>query len=121
MKDFWLRLSFAGAILGAVAVLPPKAYVQETDGAPASARAQHENEAAMPASGAATTKDVKVFSGNILRENNELILEDPVTKVTHKLDDQTQAKQFLGKRVKVTGKLDANTNTIQVERIDPLA
>jgi len=75
----------------------------------------------MPASGAATTKDVKVFSGNILRENNELILEDPVTKVTHKLDDQTQAKQFLGKRVKVTGKLDANTNTIQVERIDPLA
>ena len=117
MKKFWLRLSFAGAILVAVAVLPPKAYAQEADGAPA----QHENEAAIPASGAATTKDVKVFSGNILRENGELVLEDPVTKVTHKLDDQTQAKQFLGKRVKVTGKLDANTNTIQVGRIDPLA
>jgi hypothetical protein len=121
MKQFWLCLSFAVTILAAVAVLPPKAYAQKTDGAPASTRAQQESEAAMPASGAATTEASKAFSGNILRENSELMLEDPVTKVTRKLDDQTKAKQFLGKRVKVTGKLDANTNTIHVEKIEPLA
>ncbi|MGA8270638.1 MAG: DUF5818 domain-containing protein [Candidatus Sulfotelmatobacter sp.] len=119
MKKFWLRLSFAAAILAAVAVLPPKAYAQETDNAAVAAPTQHRNEADMPASGAKTTEDIKAFSGNILRDNGELVLEDSATKVTHRLDDETKAKEFLGKRVRVTGKLDANTNTIQVEKIEP--
>jgi|SRR5271156_1136486 len=119
MKKFWLCLSLVVTILAAVAVLPPKACAQETDNAPVAAQGQDRNEADIPASGAPTTEDIKAFSGNILRENSELILEDPVTKVTHKLDDETKAKQFVGKRVKVTGKLDSNTNTIQVEKIVP--
>jgi hypothetical protein len=76
-----------------------------------------QNDGQIPASGEATTQEAKAFSGNIVKENGKLVLKDPVTKVTYKLDDATKAKQYEGKRVKVTGKLDMNTNTIRVETI----
>jgi hypothetical protein len=34
------------------------------------------------------------------------------------LSDNAKAGQFNGKQVKVTGKLDKNSNTIEVERIE---
>jgi hypothetical protein len=78
---------------------------------------QQQNDGQIPASGEATTEEAKSFSGNIVKENGKLVLKDPVTKVTYKLDDAAKAKQYEGKRVKVTGKLDMNTNTIRVETI----
>jgi hypothetical protein len=36
----------------------------------------------------------------------------------YKLDDQTKAKQFVGKDVKVLGSLDRQNNQIHVESID---
>lgn len=72
----------------------------------------------IPASGEATTEEAKSFSGNIVKENGKLVLKDPVTKVVYKLDDAAKAKQYEGKRVKVTGKLDMNSNTIRVETIE---
>ena len=74
----------------------------------------------MPASGEATVHEAKTFSGNIVKENGGLVLKDPVTKVSYKLSNQPKAKQYVGKQVKVTGKLDTNSNTIQVEVIEPL-
>ena len=53
-----------------------------------------------------------------MKENGELVLKDLVTKVIYKLNDAAKAKQYVGKRVKVTGKLDTNSNTIQVESIE---
>jgi len=32
-----------------------------------------------------------------------------------------KAKQYVGKQVKVTGKLDADSNTIQVQDIEPIS
>jgi hypothetical protein len=81
---------------------------------------QQPHEAQMPASGDATTREAKTFSGNIVRENGALMLKDPVTKVSYKLNDPSKAKQYLGKQVKVSGKLDMNSNTIQVDTIEPL-
>lgn len=72
----------------------------------------------MPASGETTTQALKYYSGNIIRENGEIVLQDPVTKVIHKLDDPAKAKGYIGKRVKITGKLDTNTNVIQVEKVE---
>ena len=86
--------------------------------APSGEPQQHPNEAHMPASGEATTQDVKYYSGNIIQDNGEVVLQDPVTKVIHKLDDPAKAEGYIGKRVKVTGKLDTNTNVIQVEKIE---
>jgi hypothetical protein len=79
----------------------------------------HANDAQIPASGAITTHQAKIFSGNIVKENGELVLKDPVTKVSYKLSDQTKAKPYLGKQVKITGKLEINSNTIRVDGIEP--
>ena len=46
------------------------------------------------------------------------MLKDPVTKVVYKLDDPAKARQYVGKQVKVTGKLEMNSNTIRVESIE---
>lgn len=79
------------------------------------------NEAQMPASGAATVQPARTFSGRIVKENGELVLQDPVTKVSHKLSDASKAKKYLDQPVKITGKLDKNTNTIHIESIGPAA
>jgi hypothetical protein len=52
------------------------------------------NGAPMPASGAATTRPAEVFSGRIVEENGEWVLQDPVTKVIRKLDDPAKAKRY---------------------------
>jgi hypothetical protein len=75
----------------------------------------------MPASGDTTTHEAQTFSGRIEKEKGEVVLKDPVTKVSYKLDNTAKAKQFMGKQVKVTGKLDMNSNTIQVDGIEPLS
>jgi predicted RNA-binding protein len=55
-----------------------------------------------------------------VKENGQLVLKDPVTKVSYKLDDAAKARDFLGKQVKVTGKLEMDSNTIRVESIEPI-
>jgi len=45
------------------------------------------------------------------------LLKDPVTKLNYQLDDHGTAKKFIGKRVKVMGKLE-KSNTIQVSSIE---
>jgi hypothetical protein len=47
------------------------------------------------------------------------VSKDPLTKVVCKLDDGDKAKQFLGKRVKIMGKLQMNSNKILMEGIEP--
>ncbi len=99
----------------------------DQDPAPASPRRSdtkavpqsHANEAEMPASGGITTHEAKTYSGNVVKENGVLVLKDPVTKVSYKLSDQGKAKPYAGKKVKVTGKLDTNSNTIHVDGIEP--
>lgn len=106
MKRFLLRLSLAAALTLVVVV------------GEGPARAQQQNEGQIPASGEATTQEAKSFSGKIVRENGKLVLKDPVTKVIYKLDDPAKARQYVGKRVKVTGKLEMDSNTIRVESIE---
>jgi hypothetical protein len=80
-----------------------------------------QNEAQMPASGDTTTHEAKTFSGRIVERNGDLLLQDPVTKVSYKLNDRSKVKQYVGKQVKVSGKLDTNRNTIQVDSIEPMS
>jgi hypothetical protein len=65
--------------------------------------------------------DVQTFTGEIVKSGGKLVLKNSVTKSTYMLDDQDEAKQFAGKEVKVTGTLDAETNTILVATIEPRA
>jgi hypothetical protein len=64
------------------------------------------------------TQDELAFTGRIEQEKGSLLLKDPVTKLNYQLDDQGIAKKFIGKQVKVKGKLEMKTNTIQVSTIE---
>jgi len=132
MKKFFLHCSLAAAVSLLTLALTPLTHAQQADQdrAPATpqqtdpAAAQQQqtnNEAQMPASGDTTTHEAQTFSGRIEKEKGEVVLKDPVTKVSYKLDNTAKAKQFMGKQVKVTGKLDMNSNTIQVDGIEPLS
>jgi hypothetical protein len=75
----------------------------------------------MPSSGDTTTQEAKTFTGRIVKENGEVVLKDPITKISYKFDNPAKAKQYMGKEVKVTGKLDMNSNTIQIASIELLS
>jgi uncharacterized protein YdeI (BOF family) len=60
----------------------------------------------------------KPFNGTIVKEKGKLVLKDSTTSMSYQLDDQDKAKEFEGKQVKVTGKLDVNANLIHVENIE---
>ncbi len=130
MKRLLEQFSLAAALTLLTMIPVPHLRAQQADQDPAPAapaktnpavpQAQ-QNEAQMPASGEATTRDAKTFTGLVVKEAGQIVLKDPVTKVTYKLDDPAKAKQYLGKQVKATGKLDMNTNTIQLDHIAPIS
>lgn len=59
----------------------------------------------------------QIFVGKIAKAKGDLVLKDDAG-TSYKLDNSEQAKQFVGKNVKVTGTLDASTNTIHVANIE---
>ena len=130
MKRIFQQFSAASAVTLLAMVLGPCVHAQQADQDPSPTAPERtnpavpqaqQNDAQMPASGEATTREAKVFTGRIVKEDGQIILKETVTKVSYKLDDTAKAKQYLGKQVKATGKLDLNTNTIQLERIEPLS
>lgn len=58
----------------------------------------------------------QAFLGTIAKKNGHYVLTSGI--FTFKLNDQAQVKKFKGKRVKVTGKLNPQTNKIQVANIE---
>jgi Protein of unknown function (DUF5818) len=65
---------------------------------------------------ASTAGQARTFMGTVLKSGDGFILR--AGDKQYKLDDQDRAKQFEGKDVKVMGKLDAQSNTIQVQSIE---
>lgn len=61
---------------------------------------------------------VKTFTGKISKSGDKLVLEDESMKTSYQLDDQKKAQPYQGKRVVVTGTLDAENNTIHVQVIE---
>lgn len=127
MKTILLRFSMAAALILLIVAIGGSSYAQQADQDPAPASRseattpQQQQNDATPQAGDTMTREATTFSGKIAKEDGKLVLKDPVTKVSYKLDDQTQAKQYVGKSVKVSGKLDMNSNTIQVDSIEPLS
>jgi Protein of unknown function (DUF5818) len=58
------------------------------------------------------------FTGTIAEHDQRFVLKDDGGKAWYDLDDQTSAKKFAGKRVRVTGTFDASNNTIRVQAIE---
>jgi hypothetical protein len=66
---------------------------------------------------ATSTDNKNSFTGSIVKSGGKLMLRSGGTD--YELDDQSQAKSFEGKDVKVNGQLDKSSNTIKVQSIEP--
>ena len=62
--------------------------------------------------------EVRIFTGTIAKTGDQFVLRTEAAKNHYQLDDQSSASKFAGKRVKVTGVLDASNNTIHVQTIE---
>ena len=142
MNKFLVRLSLAAAMTLGVIALGSSANAQDQqssqepaattppqqnqptatapDQAPAAAPEQQQQPNETP-SNDMKSQDAKSFTGKVAKEKGKIVLKDPVTKMSYQLDDQEKAASYVGKQVKVTGKLDMNSNTIQVESIEPIS
>jgi hypothetical protein len=63
----------------------------------------------------------KTFTGIVMKNGENFVLSDPGNKTSYMLDDVRKASQFEGKKVKVTGTVDAANNIIHVETIEEAA
>jgi hypothetical protein len=66
----------------------------------------------------AQSQPSQIFVGKVAKSKGDLVLKDDAG-TSYKLDNADQAKPFVGKNVKVTGTLDAATNTIHITTIEP--
>ena len=132
MKDILFRLLVAAALTLAAFALSPSAHGQQADEDPTPTNSAPQgkahqssppSETQTPPSGPSRgnqTQDELAFTGRIEQEKGTLILKDPITKLSYQLDDQARARKFAGKQVKIKGKLEMRSNTIEVVSIELL-
>jgi len=129
MRGFLMRLLLATAVTLVAFAPASSAHAQQADedAPPVSPRQQAKTTSTpqqpndQTASAAdPQTQEALVFTGRVVREKGQIVLNDPVTKVSYQLYDQSKAKQYVGKPVKVTGRLDMSSNTIHIVSIEPL-
>jgi hypothetical protein len=65
--------------------------------------------------------EIRVFLGTITKTGNQFVFSDAVSNSSYQLDDQETASKFDGKKVKLTGTLDASNNIIRVQSIEATA
>src|SRR5258708_38264411 len=90
-----LSLSLAATVALLTLALDPSMHAQQADQNPAPASPHRadpaipppaqQNEAQMPASADATTREAKTFSGRIGKDNGQLVFQYPQTKVSYKI------------------------------------
>jgi hypothetical protein len=64
---------------------------------------------------------IQTFLGTITKAGNQFVFSDDINKNSYQLDDQETASRFDGKKVKVTGTLDASNDIIRVQSIEATA
>jgi uncharacterized protein YdeI (BOF family) len=108
---------FSVLVLSVAFALPSSGVAFQEPASPPTQQSQQD-----PAAQTSTMSEgaeTQVFSGKIAKAGGKYVLKDSATKMTYSLDDQSQAKKFEGQNVKVTGMLDAPSNTIHVSVIEP--
>src|SRR5215469_9594430 len=116
MKSF-VRVAVLLTVLAGLAAFSLQASAQQTPGSQSPTASQSQSQ--QPSGDMAGQSASQPMSGTIVKEKGKYCLKDSATGTSYKLDDQDKAKQFEGKQVKVTGKLDSSTNQIHVENIEP--
>jgi hypothetical protein len=132
MKDFLIRILVAAAFVLAAFALASSARAQQSDEDPTTATPRQPQPTAAPKSSQrqevpagpsadAQTQEALAFTGRVAQEQGHLVLKDPVTKLSYQFDDPSKAKPYVGKQVKVVGKLELKSNTIHIDSIEPLS
>jgi len=109
------------ALAVAMLVLQPSVVALQEPANPSTQQpqAQDQQNPAAQSSKMSQDAETQVFTGKIGKAGGKYVLKDTGTKMTYSLDDQNQAKKFDGQHVKITGMLDAQSNTIHVSIIEP--
>jgi len=133
MKQILVRLFLAVAAILVAVALSSSAHAQQADEDPSPDRAQPQQQPQQqplekghatphtapsnPPSSDPQTQDALAFTGIISKAKDEIVLKDPVTKMVYRFDDPAKLEPYVGKQVKVVGKLGLNSNTIHVNSI----
>ena len=129
MKKILIRLFLALAAVVVAVSLSSAAHAQQADEDPSPDRANPQQQPrekghapsqtapTNPPSSDPQTQDALAFTGVISKVQDEIVLKDPVTKMVYKFDDASKVEPYIGKQVKVVGKLGLNSNTIHVNSI----
>jgi type IV pilus biogenesis protein CpaD/CtpE len=136
VRNFPTRILLAAVLTLVASALASSAQAQQADEDPAPATPRQQQPTAIPespqppqvpapSSGDAQTNEAQTqqalaFTGRIANEEGHLVLKDPVTKMSYQLNEPSKANPYLGKKVKVVGKLEMKSNTIHIESIEPL-
>ncbi len=129
MKNFLIRILLALAFVLVAFALASPAQAQQADEDPTTGTPRQQQptaksqsqEAPAPPSADDQTQEALAFTGRVTEEQGHLLLKDPVTKLSYQFDDPSKAKPYLGKQVKVIGKLELKSNTIHIDSIEPLS
>jgi Protein of unknown function (DUF5818) len=132
MKNFLVRMLLAAALilLGFALASSAQAQQADEDRAPTAPRRQQSTpprtspqqpEVPAPSANDIQTQQALAFTGRVANEQGRLVLQDPVTKMSYRLDDQSKARPYVGKHVKVIGKLEMKSNTILIDSIEPVS
>ena len=130
MKNFLIRILLAAALTLLTLGVASSAHAQQADEDPVTATPHQQQPATkspqqqqLPVSSSddAQTQEALAFTGRVTSKQGQLVLKDPVTKVTYQLDNQAKAKQYIGRKVKVIGILEMKSNTIHIDSIEPLS
>jgi len=131
MKNSLTRILSAIAVTLVAFALASSARAQQADEDPAPAtprppqstvtpQVPQPHDTAIPSPADTQTQQALTFTGRVIKQQEQLVLNDPITKSSYQLDAQAKAKPYLGKQVKVTGKLEMRSKTIHIDSIEPL-
>lgn len=110
-----LKNVLQGSFLVAILALASSLYAQQPQQTQPSPDTPQAGQSSSQQSSQA--QSAKEYTGTIVDEGNSLRLKDSAKNANYKLDDEKMARAYVGKQVRVTGKLDTSTNIIQVQSI----
>jgi Protein of unknown function (DUF5818) len=117
-------IAWSGMQQPAVPEQPPQRQQPTPDPTPQSQPAPDPSPNAQKSSPSSSTETstspAQTFTGTISKEADSFTLKVSDT-TSYKLDNQQQVQEYVGQRVRVTGTLDAASNLIHVERVEPMS
>ncbi len=106
-----------GLLSAAVLLASGIALAQASQSTQGTANSPSTNQSAPATAGSTSGQNAQEFTGKIVKQGNDYMLQDQATNETYKLENARNLSQYEGKEVKVRGTLDSSTKMIDVQSI----